>query len=109
MQKLNEDMDEYMLYAKPGTSIIEEMNNAFEGGGDNYELVQEERKTKTSNGEELEYHYKLKKVAYKPKPKATVPALMAKPLEPIKEEFNDMQLVPVTYEHQKKQRNEMLK
>ena len=34
MRQLNEDMEEYMLYAKPGTSIIDEMNNAFEGKAD---------------------------------------------------------------------------
>lgn len=35
--------------------------------------------------------------------------VLKRPLEPIKEEYNDMALVPVTYENQKKQRNELLK
>ena len=108
MQKLNEDMDEYLAYAKPGTSVIDEMNNAFEGGPENYELV-EERKTKTSNGEEPEFHYRLKKVGFKPKVKETVQEVMKKPLDPIKEEYNDMQIVPVSYDAQKKHRNELLK
>ena len=47
MKKLNDDMDELFMYSKPSTSIIEEMNNAFQGKSDQYELV-EERKVKTS-------------------------------------------------------------
>lgn len=34
MKKLNDDMDELFQYAKPGTSIIDEMNHAFEGRPD---------------------------------------------------------------------------
>lgn len=82
------------------------MNHAFEGGPETYEFV-EERKTKTSNGEEPEFHYRLKKVGFKPKVRETVQEVMKKPLESITEEFNDMQLVPVTYD--RKQRNELLK
>lgn len=59
-------MQEYLQYAKPGTSIVNELKSAFEGNGDEYELV-EERKIKTSNLEP-EFTYKLKKVGYKPKP-----------------------------------------
>ena len=35
--------------------------------------------------------------------------MLKRPLEPIREDVNEMALVPMTYENQKKQRNEMLK
>lgn len=31
MRELNDEMAEYLQYAKPGTSIIDEMKHAFEG------------------------------------------------------------------------------
>lgn len=34
MQKLNDDMEEYLQYAKPGTSIVDELRNAFDGNTD---------------------------------------------------------------------------
>lgn len=50
-------------------------------------------------------------MGYKPKPQETTQEMLKKPLAPIAEEWtsNDMALVPVTYENQKKQRNELLK
>jgi hypothetical protein len=50
--------------AKPGTSFLAEMNNAFEGKDNGIYIEVEERKVKTSNfdSEEPEYNFKLKKV-----------------------------------------------
>lgn len=62
-----------MMLAKPGTSIIDEMNNAFEGKADSnfiYE-VYEERKAKTSNVklDEPETVFRVKKIGMKPQVK----------------------------------------
>jgi hypothetical protein len=86
------------------------LRNAFEGNPDQYELV-EERKIKTSKVDEPEYQFRLKKVGYKPKPQDSTQEILRRPLDPIREEWisNDMALVPVTYDNQKKQRNELLK
>ena len=116
MRELNDDMQEYLMLAKPGTSIIDEMNNAFEGKADSnfiYE-VYEERKTKTSDGDP-ESVFRVKKVGMKAQKRVStkdIKEMMKEPLEAIKEDpmiENDMQLVPVTYDNQKKARNEILK
>lgn len=74
MQKLNDDMEEYLLLAKPGTSFLHEMNSAFEGKDNAIYEVVEERKVKTSmvDNDEPEYTFKLKKVGYQqPKQEST--------------------------------------
>lgn len=66
MQKLNDDMEEYLLLAKPGTSFLEELNCAFEGRDNGIYEVVEERKIKTSvaDSDAPEYTFKVKKVGY---------------------------------------------
>jgi hypothetical protein len=111
MSKINDDMEEFLMMAKPGTSFLAEMNNAFEGKDNSIYEVVEERKVKTSNvdSDEPEYTFKLKKVGYNVQKKESLTDVLKRPLEPIREELNEMAIVPVTYDHQKKQRNEMLK
>ena len=87
------------MMAKPGTSFLAEMNNAFEGKDNGIYTEVEERKVKTSNfdSEEPEYTFKLKKVYNYKQESAT--DVLKRPLEPIREELNDMALVPITYDH----------
>jgi hypothetical protein len=86
MRQLNEDMEEYMMYAKPGTSIIDEMNNAFEGKADSnfiYE-VYEDRKAKTSAGEgDNESVFRVKKIGIKAIKKESVKDVLKQPLSAI--------------------------
>ena len=112
MQKINDEMDDFLNVADGGFGNIKDINDAFEG-----KAAVEKQEFDIVYDDNEPGGIKFKKSKRKPSVKRNAPKtaqIESKNLDPIMEESkvaetNNMQLVPVTYEAQKKQRNNLLK
>ena len=113
MQKINDEMDDFMNVAGGGFTNIKELNDAFEG-----KTIEKKEEFDVVYDDNEPGGIKFKKKKRKGSVKRNIPKTAqiesGKNLDPIMEESkvaetNNMQMVPVTYEAQKKQRNNLLK